>query len=124
MQIQGELGAEVAGAAGKSGKPVGFVRMFSSIARTEGLPALQKGLVPSLLRVLSQHPLTYVALCRCPLPPSALSDRCSDIDAFQYDLTGVLLGGVHTVLVPLLAGEKRFIHLYVSLPTNRCVISS
>ena len=35
----------MAGAAGKSSKPVGFVRMFSMIARTEGLPALQKGLV-------------------------------------------------------------------------------
>ena len=36
----------MAGAA--SGKPVGFVRMFSTIARTEGLPALQKGLVSDI----------------------------------------------------------------------------
>ena len=51
LQIQGELGRVGAAAAADGGsRKVGFVKMFSSIAKNEGISALQKGLVPSLLR--------------------------------------------------------------------------
>jgi hypothetical protein len=52
LQIQGEAAAAAAsGSASKATAPrIGVLGMFGHVARTEGILALQKGLVPSLLR--------------------------------------------------------------------------
>ena len=51
LQIQGEAAAAAAAGSASTPKPtIGLLGMFVHVARTEGLMALQKGIVPSLLR--------------------------------------------------------------------------
>lgn len=70
LQIQNELGAT---AISGSGPKMGLLKTFTHIARTEGMLALQKGIVPSLLRETSYSSIRLAAYE--PIRDQLLSDR-------------------------------------------------